>query len=464
MSETILLIDDDNEFLSDLTILLKSNYTCLTANNEVAAIRIIREKSPDVIILDLMLSNGLSGIDILKKIKADDDSIPIIMMTDYGSVETAVEAIKLGAYDYISKTPNLNELSLIINKSLQQRLLKFQKETFQNEIDKPYRTIVGESAAIRKVKDKIALFSQSDDTILITGESGVGKELVARQIHNKSKRKNNPFIAVNCGALPKELIESELFGHEKGAFTGADKKTPGKFEIASGGSIFLDEISELDPGSQVKFLRILQEKEFQRLGGSNTIKVDIKVIVATNKDLFALVEKGLFREDLYYRLDVLPIEVPPLRDRKDDIPFLVEYFSNQIAKEIGKSKKIFSVEALDILCNYNWPGNIRELRNHINRIYFLSPKELILPEDLEFRFKQSYTSEFPKEEIPTSWERMNQMRKNASEKAARKVEKLFVDFILHKFNGNISKAAEYAGINRTNLHKMISKLNNDSNL
>ncbi|GAB4142526.1 MAG: sigma-54 dependent transcriptional regulator [Ignavibacteriales bacterium] len=461
MKETLLLVDNDKEFLADITLLLQNKYNCLTTNDEESAIKLLRKFSPDVILLDLMLDDGVSGLDVLKKIKDEDDSIPVIMMTDYGSVETAVEAIKIGAFDYISKTPNLSELNLLINKSLQQRLIKFQTESFQNEVNKPYQTIVGKSPAILKVKEHISAFAQSDNTILITGESGVGKELVARQMHQQSRRKNKPFIAINCGALPKDLIESELFGYEKGAFTGAVKKTPGKFEIAEGGSIFLDEISELDPLAQVKFLRILQEKEFQPVGSSKTMKTDVKVIVATNKNLYEMVQKGLFREDLYYRLDVLPINVPPLRERKEDIPLLAEYFSESISKELGKPKKKFSESSLQLLQNYDWPGNIRELQNYINRVYFLSDKILVLPEDLNFSLQKKIQDNFFVDEIPQTWERMNEMRREASEKAARKVEKLFVDFLLKKFDGNITKAAEHAGINRTNLHKMISKINDE---
>lgn len=458
MKPSLLIIDDDNEYVGDLLLLLKHEFECSSVERETEAIKIIKENPPDAILLDLMLGDGVSGIDVLNNIRAVDDSIPIIMMTDYASVETAVLAIRLGAFDYISKTPNLNELKILIEKSLQQRLLKYQTESLIEELNKPFLKIVGNSFQIEKVKEKIKLFSQTDHTVLITGESGVGKELVARQIHFQSNRSKKPFVAINCGALPKDLVESELFGNERGAFTGADKRRLGKFEIAEGGTIFLDEISELEPLAQVKLLRVLQEKEFQRIGGSKTLKADVKIIAATNKNLHSLVLNGIFREDLYYRLEVLPIHVPTLRERNEDIPLLIKYFSYQIASELNKPEKIFSDQLISQLKSYHWPGNIRELRNYIYRIYLLSDAKLIESDNSNFaNFNTSHESE-KSFEIPTTWEKMNTMRKKASLEAARKVEKVFLDFLLNKFNGNITKAAEYAGISRTNLHKMLSKM------
>ena len=461
MKPNLLIIDDDQEYISDLLLLLKNEFKCKTVEFEHQALKIIKDNPTDAVLLDLMLADGVSGLDILKNIRSIDDSIPIIIMTDYASIETAVKAIRMGAFDYISKTPNLNELKLLIEKSLQQRLLKFQTETLIEELNKPFLKIVGESQLIKSIKEKIKLFAKTDNTVLITGESGVGKELVARQIHFHSQRRTKPFIAINCGALPKDLVESELFGNEKGAFTGADKRRLGKFEIAEGGSIFLDEISELEPMAQVKLLRILQEKEFQRIGGSTTILADVKIIAATNKDLQSLVAKGIFREDLYYRLEVLPIHVPALRERKDDIPQLVKYFSSQISKELNKPEKAFSDNLIVQLMNYDWPGNIRELRNYINRIYLLSNDSLIDVTNAHFSNISRSNQPEIQFEIPQTWDKMNELRKKASDEAARKVEKMFLDFLLDKFQGNITKAADYAGINRTNLHKMLNKINNE---
>lgn len=304
----------------------------------------------------------------------------------------------------------------------------------------------------------IYLFAKNDNTILITGESGVGKELVARQIHINGRRKQKPFTTVNCAAIPKELLESELFGHEKGAFTGADRRKLGKFEIAAEGTIFLDEISELDLNSQVKILRVLQEREFERVGGTVPIKSKARVIAATNKDLEGLVEKGKFREDLYYRLDVLPINVPPLRKRKEDITLLIDHFLEQASYELKLPLKVFSDEAVNIFVNYDWPGNIRELQNYITRAVILSPNTIIVPSDLDPNLLfDKPTTEINFNKIPETWKEMDAMRKEAAGKASRSVERIFIQSLLLKFNGNVTQAAKHVGINRTNFHKMMKK-------
>jgi two-component system nitrogen regulation response regulator NtrX len=457
MRPLLLIIDDDSDFISDFSLLLKSDYDCIFANDGTEGLRVVHEKTPDVILLDLMLENGESGLDVLDQIRKEDEDVPIIMITDYASVDTAVDAIKRGAFNYVSKTPNLRELKLIIERSLQQRLLKYQTITLQQELSKPFDSIIGGSLGINKVKEMIKICADVDSTILITGESGSGKELVARQIHYLSKRKNKPFVAINCAALPKDLIESELFGYEKGAFTGAASRKPGKFEIAHDGTIFLDEISELDLKAQVKLLRILQEREFERVGGTQVIKTSARVIAASNRNLSNLVEEGLFREDLFYRLDVFPIHVPPLRDRKEDIPLLLNYFANLTSKELKVKPKYFNEESVKLLMNYNWPGNIRELQNHITRAILLTKNEIITPDDLDFSLRKGDDEFLGLEIVPETWEEMDLLRKQAVEVAARKVEKVFLEFILNKYEGNISRAADAIGINRANLHKMIKK-------
>lgn len=457
MRPLILIIDDDSEFANDFSILLKNEYDCIFANDGVSGLKKLSDLSPDVILLDLMLEKGESGLDVLDKIKSVEEDVPIIMITDYASVDTAVDAIKRGAFNYITKTPNLKELKLIIERSLQQRLLKYQAKTLQQELQKPFDSIIGSSEAIIKVKEMISICADVDSTVMISGESGSGKELVARQIHLLSKRKNKPFVAINCAALPKDLIESELFGYEKGAFTGADSRKLGKFEIAVDGTIFLDEISELDLHAQVKLLRVLQEKEFERVGGTQTIKTNARVIAATNRNLMHLVEEGEFREDLYYRLDVFPINVPPLRERKEDIPSLLNYFVRLTCKELKVKNKYFTEEAVKLLMNYDWPGNIRELQNHITRAILLTKTEIITPSNLDFSIQKKETEYFGVEIVPETWEEMDIQRKKAVETAARKVEKLFLEFILNKYEGNVSRAADAIGINRANLHKMIKK-------
>lgn len=451
MKPLLLIIDDDNEFIEDFILLLGNDFNCLKANNEIDGLRIISEKSPDVVLLDLMFDNGDNGIDILKKIMEVDDTLPVVMITDYASLNTAIDAIKIGAVDYISKTPNLNELKLIIQRSLKQRLQKLRIDFIEDDVNRKYGKIIGSSKVTRELKEKIKIYSENQNTVLITGESGVGKELVARQIHYLSDRNEKPFIGLNCAALPKDLIESELFGYERGAFTGANKRKPGKFELAEDGTLFLDEISELTAEAQVKLLRVLQEKEFERVGGVNTIPSNCRLIAATNKDLFDLVKEGKFREDLYYRLDVLPLRVPPLRERVDDIKELISFFIKRSAIEMKKEPKEFPMEHLEKFTKYNWPGNIRELQNQITRF-------MILPHGAyDFTLSSGLTNTTPDIVIPQTWQEMDELRKNAAEKASREIETLFLKNILKKFDNNISKTAEYIGINRSNLHKMIKK-------
>lgn len=458
MKPHILIIDDDIDFINDFSLVLDEEYKCSFALNGHDAISLIQDSVPDVILLDLMLGNEDNGLELLNKLQKVED-VPVIMVTDYASVQTAVEALKLGASDYISKTTNLTELKILIEKTINQKILKNHALSLEEQLNKDYKTIIGESEAIKDVYYKIKLYANTDSTILITGESGVGKELVARQVHFFSNRKMFPFVAINCAAIPRELLESELFGHEKGAFTGADKRKIGKFELASSGTIFLDEISELDPNAQVKLLRVIQEKEFERIGGNNTIKSNVRIIAATNKNLFHLVKENKFREDLFYRLDVLPINVPPLRARKGDIPILVNHFIAKACEEMKISLKSISDNAMDILINYDWPGNIRELQNFITRAVILSEGNKITINDLDMNLNSTDKDlfDFDIEKIPSTWEEMDQLRKEVADQASRKVERLYLQWLLDRFEGNITKAAEHAGINRTNLHKMIRK-------
>jgi DNA-binding NtrC family response regulator len=452
MKPLILIVDDDKDFIMDLSLLLERDFSVIYALNEKEGIRLLNEKSPDLVLLDLMFNENRNGLQILEKMLTIDSSLPVIMMTDYASVETAIKAIQLGAVDYISKTPKMLELKLIIQRALKNRLDLLRKEELEKELYLKYAEIVGESQAIKNTKEKIKLYAGNSNTVLITGESGVGKELVARQIHYHSSRKDKPFIAVNCAALPNDLIESELFGYEKGAFTGALKRKPGKFEIAEDGTIFLDEISELTSAAQVKLLRILQEKEFERVGGTKTIAVKCRVLSATNKNLKMLVDEGKFREDLFYRLDVLRINVPPLRERKSDIPLLAEHFVRRESINLNVPEKQISEIELQKMIEYDWPGNIRELKNHIIRM-------LIVPEseNLTLSNHPSNDNFSPIDKIPENWDEMDMMRREAADKASREIETLFLENLLNRFDGNVTKAAEHIGINRSNLHKMIKK-------
>jgi len=455
---TLLMIDDDAEFTSDFLMLLGEHFDCISATTGEVGIKILKEKSIDIILLDLMFDYGPNGVEILRQIKLVDNDVPVIMITDYASVDTVIEAMKNGAFDYVSKTPNLQELLLKIRNSIDISMLRKKTDSLRKEDSKNYYKIVGSGKSTQKLKNKITLYAENINTVLITGESGVGKELVARQIHLQSRLKNEPFVALNCAAIPKDLLESELFGHEKGAFTGAIKRKLGKFELASPGTIFLDEISELNPDAQVKLLRIIQNKEFERVGGTKTIESKARIIAATNRDLEALIAEEKFREDLFYRLDVLPIYVPPLRDRKEDIHELIDFFTQNICDDLKIKSKVFTKNAISILSNYNWPGNIRELQNHITRAIISSSSNEITEMDLDSKLSGvNALNNFKVSKIPETWEEMDYMRKEAADRVSREIEKLFLDNLLKKFDGNISKAANSIGLNRSSLYKMLKK-------
>ncbi len=459
MKPTLLLVDDDNEFLKDFTFLLKSDYQTEIAKSSEKALQKISEFHPDLVLLDLMLGNE-SGIEVLKLIKNIDPNLPVIMITEHTSIDTAVEAMKIGAENYVSKNLNIKELNALVEKVLKSKIDRAKSTVLMEETNKPYSKIVGNSLAIHEIKLKINLAAQNDFTVLITGESGTGKELAARQIHNRSKRGSEIFVPVNCGALPENLIESELFGYEKGAFTGAAKRKLGKFEIASSGTIFFDEVSELALDSQVKLMRVLQDKEFSRLGGNGIIRTNARIIAATNKNLKELMLRGKFREDLYYRLEVFPISIPPLRNRKEDIPELIKYSLASISCELNIPAPATSKKVIELFTQYDWPGNVRELNNILTRLTILSAgKEIsasLVERDLIIKENKANVNW---EDLELKWAELNNLKKAAASEASKKVEIEFVKRLLAKFNGNITKAAKYAGIDRSNLHRMIKRIN-----
>ncbi|MBZ0178681.1 MAG: sigma-54 dependent transcriptional regulator [Melioribacteraceae bacterium] len=458
MKNRILVIDHNSKFSDNLLELSKKDYEFYSAESVEEGIKLIREKFPDLILLDLKLNNGINGIDILKEIKMIDAFIPVIMITDNGSINTAVKSAKNGSENYISKTSSPYEMKSLFDKTIRSKLNKQKSIEIKQEIEKPFFNIVGSSEAVKVINEKINLVAKSPITVLITGESGTGKELVARQIHLKSERSNEVFVAVNCGAIPVNLIESELFGHERGSFTGAVQRQLGKFEIAENGTLFLDEVSELSLDAQVKIMRVLQEKEFERVGGNKTIKTNTRVIAATNKNLKNLVDARKFREDLFYRLDVFPIDVPPLRERKEDIPELIHYLLYNISIELKMLPPKFSNDTVELLKSYDWPGNIRELINYLTRSVILCAGKEITQEMIARSLIDCHKKDFfVPGNISLKWKEMNKQRKNAAEVASRKVEAEFAKKLLEKFDGNVSRAAEYAGINRTNLHKMIKR-------
>src|SRR3990172_523287 len=384
----ILLIDDEDDIRETLTTLLNMNgYTVTALPDGPSAIEEVKKEKYQMVITDLMLPE-MNGIDIIKNIKEVDPDIQCIVITGYATVSTEVEAMKAGAFDYLMKPFNSSEIMMLIKRALEFQELHAENQQLKKNLESKYRfeNLIGNSEGIKKVCSLIEKVAETDSTILILGESGTGKELVARTIHYNSPRKNKPLIPINCGAIPETLLESELFGHEKGAFTGASATRIGRFELADGGTIFLDEIGDMSPTLQVKLLRVLQQREFERVGGVRTIKVDVRIIAATNIDLEHAVHEGKFREDLYYRLNVIPVVIPPLRERADDIPLLMDHFLSHFNKSKKRDIKGFSPAAMDILISYPWPVNIRELENLVERLIILKGNGTICPDDLPEKF------------------------------------------------------------------------------
>jgi DNA-binding NtrC family response regulator len=381
----VLIVDDEVGTRESVKMILKHDYEVFLAKNAEEAFLQIKEHSPDVVLLDIILPD-IDGLKVLEKIKESDPDMIVIMITATKTIKTAVEAMKLGAYDYVTKPFDIDELRLIISRSLSTQALEKEVKYLRKEIDKSFGigNIIGKSKAMENIFKVVRQIADSKSTVLIMGESGTGKELISRAIHYNSNRKNFPFVTINCAAIPETLIESELFGHERGAFTNAIEKKLGRFEIAQHGTLFLDEIGELSLSTQAKILRFLEGKEFNRVGGSKTIKVEVRLITATNRDLNQLLKKGEFREDLYYRINVVPIVIPPLRERKEDIPMLLEHFIKKFNAENNKNLKGVSKEALELMMNYDWPGNIRELENLIERIIALTSNEYIQHNELPF--------------------------------------------------------------------------------
>jgi len=379
--EHILIVDDEPAIQSTLRgVLEDEGYRVTAIGSGAEALARIAEETPDLVFLDIWMS-GMDGLETLEKIKRVRSDATVVMISGHGTIETAVKATKLGAYDFIEKPLSLEKTLLIATRALEHARLERDNAQLRERLDLEW-DIVGQGAAVRALRQQIATAAPTNGRVLIHGENGSGKELVARAIHQHSTRAAEPFVEVNCAAIPEELIESELFGHEKGAFTGAVARRRGKFELANGGTLFLDEIGDMTLKTQAKVLRALEEQAFERVGGKDTIKVDVRVIAASNKNLPELIERGGFRDDLFYRLNVIPIEVPPLRERKEDIPLLINHFIGRFAFENGKRVKTISVEALAYFQSYDWPGNVRELRNMVERLVIMTPGAIIGSDDL----------------------------------------------------------------------------------
>ncbi|MGH9640541.1 MAG: sigma-54-dependent transcriptional regulator, partial [Bryobacteraceae bacterium] len=366
---TILIVEDEIKMqrLLELSLSAEGYVTRLAAEAETG-LKLLRQEQVDLVITDLKLP-GMDGLEFLQAVKRVDAHLPVVVMTAFGTIETAVEAMKAGAADYVLKPFPLEEIKLIVKKELNLRRLQEENRSLREELGKRYefKNIVARSPKMQEVLAVVDRVATSNSTVLLGGESGVGKDMIARAIHQHSRRSSGPMVKINCAAIPENLLESELFGYERGAFTGAVAAKPGKFELADKGTIFLDEIGDVPPSIQVKLLRVLQEREFERLGGTRTLKVDVRLLAATNRDLRAALEQGAFREDLYYRLNVVPVNIPPLREHKEDIPDLVRHFLERFAREAGKSVPGVTPAAMKLLLDFHWPGNVRELENIIER-------------------------------------------------------------------------------------------------
>ncbi|HIC91970.1 MAG TPA: sigma-54-dependent Fis family transcriptional regulator [Syntrophaceae bacterium] len=446
MSKTILVVDDEETIRQSVRgILIDEGFEVITAKDGDEAIERVAEELPDLVLLDVWMP-GSDGVEVLKCLKKDYPYLQVVMISGHGTIETAVKAIKLGAYDFIEKPLSLEKTLLTINNALNFHQLSEENRLLRQKTEGPSEP-TGNSKAIIKLKQQIEIVAPTNAWVLITGENGTGKELVARAIHRKSQRADKPFVEVNSAAIPEELIESDLFGHEKGSFTGAYAKKRGKFDLAHEGTLFFDEIGDMSLKTQAKILRILQEQKFERVGGTKTIEVDVRVIAATNKDLKQEIRKGVFREDLYYRLNVIPIEVPPLRDRLDDIPMLVEEFLEDLSFRSRLPKKEVTPEALELLMDYKWPGNVRELKNMIERLVILTPGNIITANDIPDSLKEKAK---PDIDIKDSLFKFSSLKE-----AKSYFEKEFILKKLAENNGNISQTAQTIGVERSHLHKKI---------
>jgi two-component system nitrogen regulation response regulator NtrX len=397
---------------------------------------------PDLVVLDVWMP-GMDGLDTLVQLRNLRPDTPVVMISGHATIETAVKATRLGAYDFIEKPLSLEKTLITVSRGLEHARLARENETLRQRLGE-HLEIIGESTAVKHLREQIATAAPTNGRVLIAGENGSGKELVARAIHALSARRERPFVEVNCAAIPEELIESELFGHEKGAFTGAVARRRGRFELADGGTLFLDEIGDMSVKTQAKVLRALEEQAFERVGGRETIKVDVRVIAASNRDLQALIAAGRFREDLYYRLDVIPIEVPPLRDRRDDIPALVDHFIRVFSAENGKRMKRLSPEALAYFLTYDWPGNVRELRNMVERLVIMAPRDVIGVDDLPAPLR-------PKDAPATGQEPRDRSLREAREQ----FERAYILAELRINDWNMTRTAERLGIERSHLYRKI---------
>jgi DNA-binding NtrC family response regulator len=444
---TVLIVEDEAKMRRLLELNLgEDGFSTLSVGDAESGLKLLRENAINLVVTDLKLP-GMNGLEFLHAIKRQNSALPVVVMTAFGSVETAVEAMKAGASDYVLKPFSLSEMRMVIHKELDVHNLREENRSLREALGKRYShpNIIARSVKMQEVLATVDRVAPTNSTVLLGGESGVGKDLIARAIHEKSRRASGPFIKINSTAIPENLLESELFGYEKGAFTGANASKPGKFELADKGTLFLDEIGDVPAVTQVKLLRVLQEREFERLGGTRTIKVDVRLIAATNRDLREALEQGTFREDLYYRLNVVPIDIAPLRQRKEDIPDLVNLFISRFAGDSGKPVESITPEAMQILVNYHWPGNVRELQNIIERACALAKDTVLKVDDIHLdvrpaRITNGASNFLPEGMTLEQWE--DEMIRES----------------LRRANGNKSQAARLLGLSRNALRYRLSKI------
>jgi len=455
----ILVVDDEEIVLKSCRKILEGGgYEVFTALSGQEAFDLLKSEPFDIVITDIKMP-GIDGMEVLEKVKEEYPDILVIIITGYSTVQSAVQAMKLGAFDYIPKPFTPDEVLVVVEKALEKKSLIYENIYLRKELETKYGfdNIIGNSPKMQEVYRLIRKVAPTDSTVLIRGDSGTGKELIARAIHFNSPRKQKRFVPVDCGVLAKELLESELFGHVKGSFTGAIVTKPGLFEIADGGSIFLDEIGDTSPNFQSKLLRVIQEREFTPVGGVKPKKVDLRLIVATNKDLEKLVEENKFREDLFYRLNVITIVIPPLKERKDDIPLLAYHFLRKYAKEMKKSIKSISVDVMNMLTAYSWPGNVRQLENVIERAIVMAEGHTVTTEHLPFAVRTEMAH--PNTPIPKNSEELKEVKKKLRESAVENIEKSFILDALTRNDWNISRSAKEVGMQRPNFQALMRKYN-----
>ncbi len=445
MQNSILIVDDERGIRDTLQgVLEDEGFVVETVESGEACLENVKTHNYACILLDIWLGDGIDGLETLRLLKDEGNDAAVVMISGHGNIETAVRSTKLGAFDFIEKPLSIDRTVVTVKNAVRQRELERVNLQLQSELAEEY-VMVGESVAMRALRKQISIVAPTDGRVLISGESGTGKELVARAIHAQSKRKGSPFVEINSAAIPEELVESELFGHAKGAFSGATRSKKGKFEIADGATLFLDEIGDMSPRVQAKMLRVLEEQRFEPVGSNTPVSVDVRVISATNKPLEGLIDNGNFRPDLFYRLNVIPFQVPPLRERSEDVPVLVEHFNQRFSADYGKEKKEFDTDAVESLRDYAWPGNVRELKNTIERIVIMSSKKKITASDL------------PEIEV-TNGIAASTFRFPTFKDATDAYQREFIQHKLSEFDGSVAKAAEDMGVDRSHLYRRMRNL------